>query len=56
MLLVAILIGHLHAAGVGGDADVVGDEDEERVRIGIFTILFDGAEFWIRSSRGRIAS
>ena len=46
-LLITILVGHLHAADVGRNADVIGDEDEQRVGIGIFAVLFDGADFFL---------
>ncbi len=45
--LVALLVGHLHAAQVGRDADVVGDEDEQRVGIGIAEVGGDGGELGV---------
>ena len=42
--LIAILVGHVHATGVGGDADVVGDEDEHGSRVRILAVLLDGRE------------
>ncbi len=44
--LVALLVGHLHAAQVGRDADVVGDEDEQRVGIGV-AVVGDGGELGV---------
>ena len=49
--LVAFFVGEVHAAGVDGNADVVGDEDQYRVGIGIATVLLDGVEFFfVRSA------
>ena len=45
--LVALLVGHLHAAQVGRDADVVGDEDEQRVGIGVAEVVGDGGELGV---------
>ena len=44
--LVALFVLHLHAADVGGNADVVGDKDEERVGIRILAVVLDGGEFF----------
>ena len=43
--LVAILIGHLHAAKISRDADVVGNQDEQRVGVGILHVAGDGGKF-----------
>ena len=43
--LVAFLILHLHAANVGGNADVVGDEDDQRVGIRILQYSSIAASF-----------
>src|SRR5256885_14066774 len=39
--LVAIFVGHLHAAHVGGGTDVVSDKDQQRVRIRILAGSFN---------------
>ena len=41
---VAVFVLHLHAARVRGNADVIGDEDQHRVRIGVAAVLFDRGE------------
>src|SRR5882724_12267202 len=43
--LVAVLVLHLHAANVGGNADVIGDKDDHRVWVGIFHVGINGGEF-----------
>src|SRR5262249_49855308 len=43
--LVAISILHLHAADVGGNTDVIGYEDDDRVRVRIFKVSLDGGKF-----------
>src|ERR1700731_284558 len=43
--LVAVFVLHLHAANVSWNADMVGDEDDHRVRVGIFHVGFNGGEF-----------
>jgi AcrR family transcriptional regulator len=45
--LVAVAVRHFHAARIGGDGDVVGNEDEERVGIGIVEVVLDGVEFFV---------
>src|SRR5258708_22545685 len=45
--LVALFVLHLHAAHVGGNADVIRHEDNERVGIGILAIIFDGRKFFL---------
>ena len=42
--LVAFFILHLHAAQVGGNADMVGDKYEQRVGIRILTIILKGGQ------------
>ena len=42
--LVALFVGHVHAAGVGGNADVVGHKNQHRVGIGIFAVGLDGGQ------------
>ena len=49
--LVALFILHLHPADVGRDADMVGNENNQRVGIRILAILFDrGKFFFVRSA------
>ena len=53
--LVAFFILHLHAADVGGNADVVGDEDDERVGIRILAVVLDRGElFFVRTTAEEI--
>ncbi len=42
--LVAVLVLHVHATRIGGDADVVGDEQDEALRIGRAEVFFDRGE------------
>ena len=51
--LVALFVLHLHAADVGGNADVVGDEDQQRVGIGILAVLLDGGQFFFVGSAAK---
>ncbi len=44
-LLVTVPVGHLNAAGVGGNADVIGNKNEERIGIRIFAVGFDSPDF-----------
>ena len=44
--LVALFVLHLHAADVGGNADMVGNENDERVGIRILAIVFDGGKLF----------
>ena len=44
--LVALFVLHLHAADVGGNADVVGDENNQRVGIGILAVVLDGGQLF----------
>ncbi len=49
--LVAFLVLHLHAADVGGNADVVGDEYQQRIGIRILAVIFDGGKlFFVRAA------
>ena len=53
--LVAFFVLHLHAAHVGGNADVVGDKNDQRVGIRILAVVFDGREFFfVRSAAKKI--
>src|SRR5208282_6539162 len=45
-LLVAVFVGHLHAAGIGGNADVIGNKYQKRIGIGILAVGFDGSNFF----------
>ncbi len=38
------LVVHLHAAGIGGDAEVVGDEDDQRLRVRRAEVAVDFGE------------
>ncbi len=42
----ALFILHIHAAHVGGNADVIGNEDQQRIRIRIFNVLLDSIEIF----------
>jgi hypothetical protein len=42
--LVAVFVLHFHFAHIGGDTDVIGDEDDQRIRVRVLEILFDGRE------------
>ena len=49
--LVALLVGHVHAPGVGRDADVVGHKNQHRIGVGIFAVGLDGGQFlFVRSA------
>ena len=50
--VVAVLVLHVHAARVGGDADVVGDEEEQRLRIRRAEIGVDARQILLFSRRG----
>ena len=53
--LVALLVLHLHAADVGGNADVVGDKNQKRIGIRILAVVFDGGQFFfVRSAAKKI--
>ena len=45
--LVALLVRHVHAAHIGGNADVVGDKHQHRVGIRIGEVLLDGRELFV---------
>jgi hypothetical protein len=46
---------HLHAADIGGNADMVGDENDKSIRIGILAIVFDGSKlFFVRAAAKKI--
>src|SRR5262249_19285530 len=42
--LIALLVLHVHAASVGGNADVVSNKNQHSIRVGIFAVLLDGVE------------
>ncbi len=42
---IAVFVVHVHAAGVGGNADVIGDENQHGVRVGIFAYCSMAASF-----------
>src|SRR5215467_14326509 len=53
--LVAIAVLHLHAAHVGGNADVVGNKNDDGVGIGIAAVLLDSGElFFVRSAPKKV--
>src|SRR4029077_5466721 len=53
--LVAFFVLHLDAAHVGGNADGVGDENNQRVGIRILAVGFDGGQlFFVRSAAKKI--
>src|SRR5258708_11113721 len=53
--LVAFFVLHLHAADVGGNADVVGDEYQEGVGIRVLAVVFDGSKFFfVRATAKKI--
>src|SRR5437016_5160124 len=45
--LVALFVGQIHAAGICRNADVVCDQDQQRIGIGISAVLFNGCEFFL---------
>ena len=53
--LVAVSVLHLDAAGIGGNADVVGDKDDKRVGVGVLTVFLDGGQLlFVRSAAEKI--
>ena len=45
--LVAFFVGHVHAARIGRNTDVVGDKNEHRVGIGILAVGLDGGQLFV---------
>ena len=48
----ALAILHVHAAEVGGEMEVIGEEDEQRLRVGRATIGMEGCELFFFRSPG----
>ena len=53
--LVALLVGQVHAARIRRDADVVGDKNQHRIRVGVLAVGLDGSQFlFVRSSSKQV--
>ena len=46
----ALFILHIHTAHVGGNIDVISDEDQQRIRIGILNVLLDSVEVFFMAA------
>ena len=54
--LIAVLVVELHAARVGGDAQEIGDEQKQRLRIRRLEIAVERGEFiFLRAARIKLA-
>src|SRR5207244_12129449 len=45
--IVALLVGHIHSSRIRGNTDVVGNEDQYRIRVGVFAVGFDGSQLFV---------
>ena len=50
--LVTVLVLHVHVAEVGGDVDVVGEKDEDGLRIGTAAVVVEGGELFFFGAAG----
>ena len=50
--LEAVLVVHVHAAGVGGDAQEVGDEQQQRLGVGRAEVAVEGGELVLLCAAG----